>query len=105
MTTDKICRFYEILKCGAKNSTIARALNEEGYAIVTFGWEYYDRKGNHYGRDGECYGRCVDAGVTVCLDRDNVRLDAFEYLNDFPAATIEIMKILAEVEEGYPNFR
>lgn len=42
----------KILACGAKNSVIARALNEAGYFFLTYGWDrviagvYYEYDNN-----------------------------------------------------------
>lgn len=83
-----IDRFYTILRSGAKNSTIARTLNDENYGLVTYAWEKY-RNGVHwdYSGDNPEPVRNIDWHV-VSVDVLEFDYSGCRHMNAFDARTV-----------------
>lgn len=84
-------RIMEILACGAKNSTIARALRERGYGYFVYGWDHVDN--GYYCKYDNNRGEWVPVSVAE-LDyiNDWEPNSDFIYRQDVTSADIPALK-------------
>lgn len=91
MTKRNIQEVRRILSCGAKNSVIARTLNERGYYYRTYGWDKV-KGGIYYG-----YNNDTNDFYPYCeakLDKDFEVNDNFYYAQSISNEDIAALKRL-----------
>lgn len=97
----------KILACGAKNSTIARALMNNGFIIPTFGWDFVDDNGNYMCYDNKTNKWYMDNSLLGILhNSDKFANDPFIYHDTITPKVVSILKrygndIFSRVVSGY----
>lgn len=86
-------RIKEILNCGAKNSTIARALKEAGYFYTVSGWDVV-RKGIYLHWKNEDRDYKEYAEVAGLEHESSAVLGDFVYPQDVKAGDVPALKWL-----------
>ena len=81
-------RVKQILFCGAPNCAIARALNEEGFCFVTFGWDFVSPEGYMEYVDGDWALTDKEIGLASA----GYALRDFEYFQPIEAKHVELLK-------------